>query len=220
MSWNFRDCEADASELREMAGVSELAALSARAICEAAGVTFTRRVVCGCRGEIDTDSLRIFAHRRGKPCTQNADDAHEGVHLIRALNLDPYPHDENRIEWSSMSLLMPRAQVREVLRRASLEEPEALFAAWPLVPPVMVLLRVGWVSGRRLAVHRRGERREWAPEDVELPDYEAAERSLVRDVRRTLVVTPTLDGLLGVPLGATGAHGVLVIFPEVPREGW
>lgn len=40
------------------------------------------------------------------------------------------------------------------------------------------------------------------------------------EVRRTLAVTPTLDGLLGVPLGATGAHGVLVIFPEVPREGW
>lgn len=206
--------------MRALARVGAHQVLSARALARAAGIMATRRACCGCRGQIDTGSMCVYLNARGHPWTQNHSLAHELLHLVLALADLRYPHDEHRVDWGATALLMPRARVLEVLRTASLEEPQALLAAFPLVPPARVLLRAAWVARRCVAVHIDRGRHVWAPEDQPMPEPSPAEASLVREVRYSLSIVPTLSGMLGVPVGKVGADGVLIVFPEHLDEGW
>lgn len=220
MSWTFRDCEADAASIRARAGVDDRAVLTARELGRLAGVTFTRRAVSGCDGQVDVKRLRVYASRRRHPASRNLDGAHELDHLDQALKGVPYPHDEQRTDWGAIATLLPEIQMRPALARWGLEHPQELIAAYPLVPPVPVVLRAAWLCRRAVAVYREGLRFPWSPEGVQMPDTETAERALVRQVRSAMTPIATLDGLVGVPLGTTGSQGVLVILPEVHAEGW
>lgn len=221
MTWTFADCEDDAGEMRALAEVGASEDLTPREIGEAAGVTFTRRVASGCDGELDAEEMTVYSHGRGHPSTRNYNDAHELIHLVRALNLDPFPHDEERVDWGAMALMMPRGLVREVLQRVSLDDPPALIRAFPGVPPAMVLLRVAWVLRRPVAVHRRGARWEWVPEGYQVPERGVWwEQRLVRLVKTTMKPEKNLLGAVGVPIGALGTNGVLVIYPRGGTGGW
>jgi hypothetical protein len=220
VSWTFRDCEADAASMRARARVDDRAVLTAREIGALAGVHFTRRAVSGCDGQVDVRRLRVFGSRRRHPAVRNHDDAHELLHLDQALKGVRFPHDEQRTDWGAVSLLLPEIQMRPALARWGLDHPHELIAASPLVPPVLVVLRAAWLCRRAVAVYREGLRFPWAPDGVQMPHTETAERALVRQVRSAMALIATLDGLVGVPLGTTGSQGVLVILPEVHAEGW
>lgn len=207
--------------MRETAHVAPDAMLTAREIAEAAGVTVTRRAVSGCAGMVDAASLRIYLNARGHARTQNRDLAHELIHLVRDLNNDTYPHDEARVDWGAVALLMPRRVVLGALGRLGFDSPARLVEAFPEVPPPWVLLRAAWVAHRPVAVHHRGERHVWAPEGYQVPERGIWwEQRLVRDVRTTGMVTRTLPGAVGIPVGDTGADGVLVVYPQPGIAGW
>lgn len=222
MSWTFHDCERDAHLMRGLARVPRDLILSARAIGRMAGITFTIRAACGCEAEIVVDDFRVYLHAHGRTYTRNFNNAHELAHFVRTLTDGTFPHDEARADWTALALLMPRAPVLEVVRRVGLYNPRGITAAFSEVPPAWAYLRAAWVSGRAVAVHREGERLVWAPEGFPVPERGIWwEQRLTRAVRTTGRWQPSLMGAVGMPLGALGAEGVVVLLPEaVLVGGW
>lgn len=218
MRWTFRDCETDASELRAMAELPANDLVPASAIGRGIGLSFTVRAPRGCHAQIDVASGSIYLHAHGHPWTQNFNTAHELSHFHVELTDAAYPHDEDRVDWTGLALLMPRGAVLDVLSRIALDDPRALLAVFPLVPPSWVLLRCAWVLGRPCAVHING-RRVWMPEDhVGATVVSLWELRLVRNVRLTMKRQRAM-GAEAVPVGEKGADGVLVIF-SASNEEW
>ena len=218
MHWTFRDCETDASELRAMATVAENDVVPASAIGRGIGLSFTVRAARGCVAQIDVASGSIYLHAHGHAWTQNFNTAHELSHLQVELTDSEWPHDEDRVDMIAVALLMPREVVLDVLLRIALDDPAALIAAFPAVPPSWVLLRCAWVLGRPVAVHING-RRVWMPEHhVGATVVSLWEQRLVRDVRQTMQRQRAMGGE-GIPVGERGADGVLVIF-SASNEEW
>lgn len=222
MHWRFRDCEADAREMRDLARVGHDEIVAARDIGRAAEIVFAARAACGCRAEVRVEEMRVYLHFHGHPWTQNYGNAHELAHFIRALNLGAWPHDEDRADWTALALLMPRAVTLAAVRRFGLRNPRALVQAFPDVPPTRVILRAAWVWGCPVAVHRDRERLVWAPEGFPVPERGTLwEQSLVRDVRTSGRWQKNLTGAVGLPLGDHGADGVVVLLPEaLAASGW
>lgn len=220
MDWTFRQCEDTAASLRAHAGIAPDADVPARAIAAALGLRCTLRAPKACTASVTIEDGQIHLHCRGYPWTQNFGIAHELCHAGSELEDVERPHDEARVDWTAVALLLPRGALRAQLAANDLTEPSALAAAFPLVPREWVLLRAGWVRGRAVAVHVDRQRRVWAPEGYEVSDVAPHwELRLVRLVRVTMQHQRAFGGE-AYPIGAVGSAGVLVIFPEADNEGW
>lgn len=206
--------------MREIAGVGD-ELVTSREIARGAEVSVSRRALSGCHAQVNILGWCVYLNARGRRSTQNFSLAHELIHLILTLNDAEFPHDEEHVDWGAVALLMPPPAVRALLRRVGIEGHTALIAAWPEVPPAWVMVRCAWVARVPIAVHHRGSRLVWAPEDYPVPERGVLwEQRLVREVRGTGMMAKTLWGAVGMPLGEVGADGVLVIYSEGGAEGW
>lgn len=220
MGWTFRECEDNAAALRALARVASDAVMPAQAVASALGLTCTLRAPRACTASVTLDDGQIHLHCRGYPWTRNFGLAHELCHVQYELEDAPRPHDEAQIDWTAVAFLIPPAAMRAQLAANDLTVPAALVEAFPLVPREWVILRAGWVRRRAVAVHVDRQRRVWAPEGYQIPDVAPHwEMRLVRLVRVTMQHQRAFGGE-AYPLGAVGAAGVLVIYPEAENEGW
>lgn len=221
MHWRFADCESDAREMRGLGALPPDELFPAREIGRAAGLKFTILATKGCAAEICVRDWRVHLHAHGHPWTKNFSNAHELAHFIRTLLDGSWPHDEQRADWTAAALLLPRAPVREALRRFGLHDPRGLTAAFPEVPPAWAYLRAAWVAGRAAVVHQGGRRLVWAPEGFPVPARgELGELRLARKVKASMRVERELFAE-AFPLGRVGAAGVVILLPEVSvASGW
>lgn len=171
---------------------------------------------------LETALFQVFAAApRGRYATADFDAARaaiRGSHRKALPDGDQATHAEQLLDAArALRLLDVPATVQNVLTRA-LDDPPALLAAFPLVPPAWVLLRCAWVLGRSVAVHLSG-RRVWMPEDhVGATEVSLWELSIVRLARLTGKRQRAM-GAEALPVGERGVDGVLVIFaPE--NDGW
>lgn len=218
MHWTFGDCENDASEMRAVACVAENELLTAEEIGRAAGLDFCCSGVCGCEAQVDVEACQVMRHVHGYEWTQNFNDAHEVGHVVRTLADDPFPHDEEQIDFIALALLMPREPTLDVLRRVGSRDPSAIISAWPKVPPARALIRTAWVGGFPVTVHKDRVRLVWAPDGYPVPERGTFwEQRLVRDARVSGREQRNLTGAAAIPFEG----GVMVLLPEsLAASGW
>lgn len=220
MDWTFKQCEDAAATLRAIAEIESDAVVPATAIASALSLKCTLRAPRGCTASVTLDDDEIHLHCRGYPWTRNFGIAHELCHIALELEDATRPHDEAQVDWAAVALLIPAGAMRVQIAANDLTEAAALAAAFPLVPREWVILRAGWVRGRAVVVHVDRHRRAWAPEGYPMPDVAPYwEMQLVRLVRVTMQRQRAFGGE-AFPIGAVGAAGVLVIYPEAENEGW
>lgn len=217
----FYECEADARHVRRIARVDQDEDLLARDIGCAMGVRFSRSGASGCEGQADALGLHVYSSGCGKPATRNFSDGHELNHIVLELQGTPSPHDEDRVDWGTAALLMPRAHVRATIARVGLHDIDGLLAAYPLMPPAWALLRVAWVARRPVVLYLSHQRRAWAPEGYRVPcEPTWWELRAKRVVRATGLPAKVLQGVHAVPVGKDHVEGVLIFYPSAEPTGW
>jgi hypothetical protein len=218
LGWDQR--EAAAEHLLRLARLDGVAAPPLRAVVAALGWRLTAGVPRGAHGWIVPETSTIHLDTRGARPVVNARLAHELGHL--AAMLACVAHDEADADAIGGAIAVPRAGVRDTLRRTGWDAP-ALIAAYPDAQPWEVVTRAAFLAGGAAVIYVAGDRSVAVVGDRgDLPPL-PGERALVRAIRAARRPRPLADersGLRGWPMPSPyGAAVVLLASPEAVA-GW